>query len=89
MENASKSDLYAEDEILILGFDDGECFEVGVMGLFDLDGKTYIALESLDDSVDDVYLYEYISCDDDFELVDIPDDKFDAVEDAFEKIMNS
>ena len=89
MENASKRDLYAEDEILTLEFDDGECFEVGVMGLFDLDGKTYIALESLDDSVNDVYLYEYISCDDDFELVDIPDDKFDAVEDAFEKIMNS
>ena len=89
MENASKRDLYAEDEILTLEFDDGECFEVGIMGLFDLDGKTYIALESLDDSVDDVYLYEYISCDDDFELVDIPADKFDAVEDAFEKLMNS
>ena len=59
------------------------------MDFFDLDGKTYIALESLDDSVNDVYLYEYISCDDDFELVDIPADKFDAVEDAFEKLMNS
>ena len=55
MENASKRDLYAENEILTLEFDDGECFEVGIMDFFDLDGKTYIALESLDDSVEDAF----------------------------------
>lgn len=47
---------YAEDEIITLEFDDGSSFDCGIMGVFDLDDKQYIALEALDDS-DDVYLY--------------------------------
>ena len=56
---------YSEDEILTLEFDDGESFECGIMGVFDLDEKQYIALEAFDDT-NDVYLYEYVPTDDDF-----------------------
>ena len=82
-----KRALYCEDEILTLEFDDGAAFECGVMGTFELNGKEYIALEALDDS-DDVYLYEYVPTDDDFELVDIPEEDFDLVSAEFERLMD-
>ena len=82
-----KRALYGEDEILTLEFDDGAAFECGVMGTFELNGKEYIALEALDDS-DDVYLYEYVPTDDDFELVDIPEEDFDLVSAEFERLMD-
>ena len=82
-----KRALYGEDEILTLEFDDGASFECGVMGTFELNEKEYIALEALDDS-DDVYLYEYVPTDDDFELVDIPEEDFDRVSAEFERLMD-
>ncbi|MBR4308163.1 MAG: DUF1292 domain-containing protein [Oscillospiraceae bacterium] len=82
-----KRALYGEDEILTLEFDDGVSFECGVMGTFELNDKEYIALEALDDS-DDVYLYEYVPTDDDFELVDIPEEDFDLVSAEFERLMD-
>ena len=82
-----KRALYGEDEILTLEFDDGVSFECGVMGTFELNEKEYIALEALDDS-DDVYLYEYVPTDDDFELVDIPEEDFDLVSAEFERLMD-
>ncbi len=78
---------YAEDEILTLEFDDGEKFECGIMGVFDLNDKQYIALDAFDDS-NDVYLYEYVPTDDDFELVDIPEEEFDAVAAEFDRLMD-
>lgn len=78
---------YAEDEILTLEFDDGESFECGIMGIFDLDDKQYIALETFDES-NDVYLYEYVPTDEDFELVDIPEDDFDRVAAEFDRLMD-
>ena len=59
---------YSEDEILTLEFDDGESFECGIMGIFDLDDKQYIALEAFDET-NDVYLYEYVPTDEDFDRV--------------------
>ena len=82
-----KRALYSEDEILTLEFDDGAAFECGIMGVFDLDGKQYIALDALDDS-NDVYLYEYIPTEDDFELLDIPEEEFDKVSAEFDRLMD-
>ncbi len=82
-----KRALYSEDEIINLEFDDGAAFECGIMGIFDLDGKQYIALEAFDES-NDVYLYEYIPTDEDFELEDIPEDEFDKVAAEFDRLMD-
>ena len=78
---------YSEDEILTLEFDDGERFECGIMGIFDLDEKQYIALEAFDET-NDVYLYEYVPTDEDFELVDIPEEDFDRVAAEFDRLMD-
>ncbi len=78
---------YSEDEILTLEFDDGESFECGIMGIFDLEDKQYIALEAFDET-NDVYLYEYVPTDEDFELVDIPEEDFDRVAAEFDRLMD-
>lgn len=78
---------YSEDEIITLEFDDGETFECGIMGVFDLEDKQYIALEAFDDS-NDVYLYGYVPTDDDFELVDIPEEEFDKVAAEFDRLVD-
>ena len=78
---------YSDDEIIALEFDDGESFECGIMGVFDLNVKQDIALEAFDDT-DDVYLYAYVPTDDDFELVDIPEDEFDQVAAEFNRLMD-
>ena len=58
------------------------------MGVFDYNGKEYIALIP-DDGSDDVYIYGYKEVgEDEFELVDIEDDaEFEAVVAEFDKIM--
>lgn len=78
---------YSEDEIITLEFDDGQSFECGIMGVFDLDDQQYIALEAFDGS-DDVYLYIYVPTDDDFELLDIPEEDFDRVAAEFDRLMD-
>lgn len=78
---------YTQDEIIHLDFEDGEGFDCGIMGVFDLDDKQYIALEALD-GTDDVYLYGYIPTDDDFELEDIPEEDFDRVAAEFDRLMD-
>ena len=83
-------DKYAEEEldIITLEFDDGAEVECEIMGVFDYEGKEYIALIPHDDS-DDVYIYGYKEVgDDEFELVDIEDDdEFEKVVAEFDKIM--
>lgn len=78
---------YSEDEIINLEFDNGDSFDCGIMGTFELEDKEYIALEALDDS-NDVYLYGFKPTEDDFELLDIPDEEFDAVAAEFDRIMD-
>lgn len=79
---------YSEDEIMSLEFDDGDKFDCGIMGVFPVDGKEYIALEALDDT-DDVYLYGYQETEDDFELVDIgSQEEFDRVEAEFNRLID-
>ncbi|WP_027399805.1 DUF1292 domain-containing protein [Anaerovorax odorimutans] len=81
-------DCSEEDaDFLTLEFDDGQEVECEIMGVFDFEGKEYIALIPDDDS-DDVYIYGYKEVgEDEFELVDIDDDEeFKKVVDEFEKI---
>lgn len=79
----------AEDDadILTLEFDDGEEVECEIMGVFDVDGKEYIALIP-NDGTDDVYIYGYKETgDDEFELLDIDDDaEFEKVVKEFEAL---
>ena len=81
--------LNEEDEIdvITLEFDDGTEVEAEVMGIFEVDGKEYIALIPDDDS-DDVYIYGYKEIsDEEFELLDIEDDEeFERAVEEFDKI---
>ena len=64
----------AEADIITLEYDDGTELECEMMGVFEADGKEYIALIPQDDS-DDVYIYGYKEVsEDEFELIDIEDD---------------
>ena len=83
-----KRSLYAENEILTLEFEEGVTVECGILGLFEVDGKTYIALDSLDEDSLDIYLYNYVPTDDDFDLVDIPKEEFDRVAAAFDRLID-
>ena len=77
-----------ETEVITLEFDDGVEVECEIMGVFDYDGKEYIALIP-DDGSDDVYIYGYKEVgEDEFELVDIEDDaEFEGAVAEFEAIM--
>ena len=76
---------YEEDDILTLEFDDGVEEECGILGVFDANGKEYIALNPL--GTEDVYIYGYKEYDEDYELIDITDEEeFNAVAAEFEKL---
>lgn len=76
-----------EGDFITLEFDDGEEVECAIMGVFEVDGKEYIALIPDDDS-DDVYIYGYLEIsEEEFELVDIDDDaEFEKVVAEFDKL---
>ncbi len=76
-----------EADYITLQFDDGEDVECEILGLFDYEGKEYIALLP-EDGTDDVYIYGYKEVnEDEFELIDIEDDaEFEKVVAEFEKI---
>jgi hypothetical protein len=76
-----------DSEFITLEFDDGMSIECEIMGVFDFEGKEYIALIP-DDGSDDVYIYGYKEVsDDEFELIDITDDdEFERVIEEFEQL---
>ena len=82
-------DMEEEVDIITLEIDEGEEVECEIMGVFDFNGKEYIALIP-DDGTDDVYIYGYKEVgEDEFEIVDIDDDaEFEAVAAEFDKIMD-
>lgn len=85
----NKTNGYEEDiEYITLEFDDGKSVECEIQGVFDLDGKEYIAVLP-EDGTDDVYIYGYKEVgDDEFELVDIEDDEeFKKVVEEYDNIM--
>ncbi len=90
MAENKKDNIQEEAEFITLDYDDGTSVECEVMGVFDHDGKDYIALIPQDDS-DDIYIYGYQEVgDDEFELIDIEDDElFGKVVEEFDAIMAS
>lgn len=76
-----------EENFITLEFDDGVEIECEIMGIFDVNGKEYIALLP-DDGTDDVYLYGYKEIgEEEFEIIDIVDDaEFEAVAAEFDRI---
>ena len=90
MADQKKNPEMEEDvEIITLEFDEGEEVECEIMGVFDFNGKEYIALIP-DDGTDDVYIYGYKEIgEEEFEIVDIEDDaEFEAVAAELDKIMD-
>ena len=90
MADQKKNPEMEEDvEIITLEFDEGEEVECEIMGVFDFNGKEYIALIP-DDGTDDVYIYGYKEIgEEEFEIVDIDDDaEVEAVAAEFDKIMD-
>ena len=79
-----------EADFITLEFDDGAEIECEIMGVFDYEGKEYIALIPNDGS-DDVYIYGYKEVGgEEFELVDIEsDEEFEKVVAEFDKIMEA
>lgn len=78
---------YSDDQIISLDFDDDFHVDCGIIGIFDVEGQDYIALEALDGS-EDVYLYGYKPVEDDFELLDIDEQTFEKVAAEFESLMD-
>jgi len=74
-------------DFLTLEFDDGEAVECEIMGVFEVEGKEYIALIP-QDGTDDVYIYGYKEIgEDEFELIDIDDDaEFEKAVKEFEAL---
>ena len=89
MANEKKNVEIDEKDIITLEFDNGDEVECEIMGVFDFNGKEYIALIP-DDGTDDVYIYGYKEVgEDEFELIDIEDDaEFEAVVAEFDSIMD-
>jgi len=88
MAQNKKAPEIEEADYITLEFDDGVEVECEIMGVFDFEGKEYIALIPNDDT-DDVYIYGYKEVgEDEFELIDIEDDaEFEKVVAEFDKIM--
>ena len=85
---ADEKIMNEEADFITLQFDGDEEIECEILGVFDANGKEYIALLP-DDGTDDVYIYGYKEIDEEeFELVDIEDDaEFEKVVAEFDKIM--
>lgn len=78
-----------ERDMITLEFEDNKDVECEMMGVFEANGKEYIALIP-DDGTDDVWIYGYKEVgEDEFEIIDIEDDaEFEAAVEEFDKIMN-
>ena len=78
----------ADENFITLEYYDGKEMECEILGVFDAEGKEYIALLPQDGS-DDVYIYGYKEVgDDEFELIDIVDDaEFEKAVAVFDELM--
>ncbi len=86
-DNVNNTPQLEEDDYITLEFDDGEEIECIILGVFPVGKKEYIALLP-QDGTDDAYIYEYVERgEEEFELLDIEDDKeFEAVAAEYERI---
>ena len=79
---------YEEDDIITLEYDNGEEEECGIVGVFDVDGKDYIALNPL--GTGEVYIYGYKEYEEDFELMDdLTDAEFEKAVKEFESLIDA
>ena len=77
-----------EMETMFLTFDDDTEVECGVLGVFDVDGKEYIALLPITDET--VLLYEYRETEDGIELDSIEsDEEFNKVSEVFNSLVDA
>ncbi|MCB6993104.1 DUF1292 domain-containing protein [bacterium 210820-DFI.6.37] len=78
----------ADADFITLEYDDGTELECEILGVFDAEGKEYIALLPQDET-DDVYIYGYKEIgEDEFELLDIEDDaEFEKAVAEFDSLM--
>lgn len=76
-----------ERDYITLEFDEKDV-ECEIMGLFEANGKEYIALIP-NDGTDDVWIYAYKEVgEDSFDIIDIEDDaEFEAAVKVFDEIM--
>ncbi len=75
-----------QKDTIVLNFEDNEEVECDVLGVFDVDGKEYIALLPLDEG-EDVYVFRYVTENDDVKLENIEsDDEFNTVLSTFNEI---
>lgn len=89
---------YEEGELptILLTFDgDDEEVECGILGLFDFEDRSYIALlvpsnedEDEDEEEEEVYLYRYSEDDDEQPILDMieDDDEYERVAEEFERL---
>ena len=87
--NPSVNPPVEEDDAdyLTLEFDDQTQVECMILGVFDCDGKEYMALVP-DDDTEYVYLYGYVELDEEtFDLLDIEDEEeFEKVAAEFDRL---
>lgn len=77
---------YEEEDIITLEYDDSTEEECGIIGVFDVDDKEYIALNPL--GTQEIYIYGYKEYEDDFELIDdLTDEEFAKATKEFESLV--
>lgn len=85
-----KNDIpFKEEEIITLEFDDNTSLDCIILGIFESEGREYIALapEKIEG---DVYIYRYQHVSNEFELAEIfNDDEFASVAKVFNSLMES
>lgn len=89
MSDEVRNMIEEEEDIITLEFDDDTAVDCFIIGVFDLEGKEYIALAP-DDGTDDVYIYGYKDKDDEtFEILEIDDEEeFNRAVEEFDKLMS-
>jgi len=77
-----------DHEYITLEFEDGVSVACAVLGVFEAEGRDYIAL--LDEDANEVYFYRYLQADEDhYEIGDIEtDEEFDAVSATFDEVFD-
>lgn len=75
-----------ELDIITLSLEDGSEIECGIIGIFESEGKEYMALWEMEE--DEVLLFNYEEKEDEFELTPIEDDEeFQSVCDVYYELM--
>ncbi len=83
----------ANEDFVTLVYDDGDEVEFEVMGVFECDGKEYIALAEMDgdDYTGDVFVYGYKENDKSelgYDLIDVTDEaEFEKAVAEFDRLM--